>query len=74
MRAIAKLLLGDEAARVLDQFTGNDGDGFGLPEQARRPGEWCGSTPGHGAVADVLRGAAGSRRGGRPFSADESLR
>jgi hypothetical protein len=53
MRGIAKLLFGDDADRVLDLF-GDDADGFGLAEQARRAGEWCGSVPG---------GDAGARRG-----------
>jgi hypothetical protein len=58
MRGIAKLLFGDDADRVLDLFEGNDADGFGLAEQARRSGEWCGSVPGRDA---------GARRGpGRP--------
>jgi len=48
MRGIAKLLFGDDADRVLDLFEGNDADGFGLAEQARRSGEWCGSVPGRG--------------------------
>lgn len=33
---------------------GYDRDGFGLAERARRSGEWCGSTPGRGSVADAL--------------------
>lgn len=56
MRGIAKLLFGDDAGRLLDLFSGSDGDGFGMAERARRSGEWCGSTPGRGWAA----GAAGS--------------
>lgn len=58
MRGIAKLLFGDDADRVLDRF-GDDADGFGLAEQARRAGEWCGSVPGGDAGAG--RGAAHPR-------------
>jgi hypothetical protein len=51
MRGIAKLLFGDDGDRVLDLFAGDDADGFGLAEQARRSGEWCGSVPGGDAGA-----------------------
>jgi hypothetical protein len=61
MRAIAKLLLGDEAARALDLVAG-DGDGaggdqdrVGPAEQVRRSGAWCGTTP-EGSPGAVLRG------------------
>jgi hypothetical protein len=61
MRAIAKLLLGDEAARALDLLAG-DGDGAGddqgrvsPAEQVRRSGAWCGTTP-EGSPGAVLRG------------------
>ena len=56
MQEIAKLLFGEDAAGLLDMFDSADGDGFGLAERARRSGEWCGSTPGQGSVADALRG------------------
>jgi hypothetical protein len=74
MRGIARLLFGDDADRVLDRFNGTDGDWPGQAEQARRSGEWCGSTPGAAAVADVLRGAARAERGGRRSSGRESTR
>ena len=61
MRGIAKLLFGDDAGRLLDQFGGSDADGFGMAERARRAGEWCGSTPGGGSAADVALGAARPR-------------
>lgn len=69
MRGIAKLLFGDDADRLLGLFGEGDGDGFGLAEQARRSGEWCGSTPpgrrGPGAGAEAARPAA-SRKPGFP--------
>jgi hypothetical protein len=66
MRDIARLLFGDDADGLHDlfdgadgdRFDGADGDGFGMADRARRAGEWCGSTPGSGPVADALRGAA----------------
>jgi hypothetical protein len=69
MRGIAKLLFGDNADRLTGLFGEGDGDGFGLAEQARRSGEWCGSTPpgrrGFGAGAEAARPAA-SRKPGFP--------
>lgn len=61
MRGIAKLLFGDEAGRLLDMFGGDDADGFGMADRARRAGEWCGSTPGRGPATDAARGPARSR-------------
>jgi hypothetical protein len=55
VRDIAKLLSG--------LFAPGESDEFRLAEQARRAGEWCGSTPRRGAVADALRGAGGGRGG-----------
>jgi hypothetical protein len=65
MHAIAKLLLGDEAARALDLLAGEtsageagagDDQGQVSPaEQVRRSGAWCGTTPG-GSPGAVLRG------------------
>jgi hypothetical protein len=55
MRGIAKLLFGDDADRLLDLLGGSDADGFGLADQARRSGEWCGSTPGRDSAADAAR-------------------
>ena len=62
MRGIAKLLFGDDADRLFDLLGGDDADGFGMADRARRSGEWCGSTPGRGPVGDIARGAV--RRGG----------
>ena len=69
MRDIAKLLFGDGASRALDllagrdsDIPGNDADGSGLAERARRSGEWCGTTPGHGRAADALGTASRARR------------
>lgn len=73
MRGIAKLLFGGgpgtgesgtgepgtgEPGILAELFAPGDADGFGMAERARRAGEWCGTTPGRGSVADVLRGAA----------------
>jgi hypothetical protein len=55
MRDIAKLLFGDDTGRLLDLFSGSDGDGFGMADRARRAGEWCGSTP--GSAGSAARGA-----------------
>ncbi len=61
MREIAKLLLGDEAARALDLLagdddrTGNEQERVSPAEQVRRSGAWCGTTPGASPGA-VLRG------------------
>jgi hypothetical protein len=59
MRDIARLLFGDDAGRLLDLFDAGDEGEFGMAERARRAGEWCGSTPGHGSAADAASGAAG---------------
>lgn len=58
MRGIAKLLFGDDAGRLLDRFGGDDADGFGMADRARRSGEWCGTTPGRGPVGDIVPGRA----------------
>jgi hypothetical protein len=65
MRGIAKLLFGDDAGRLLDLLGGDDADGFGMADRVRRSGEWCGSTPGRGPVADAVGGTA-RRAGARP--------
>jgi hypothetical protein len=69
MRGIAKLLLGDEAGKLLG-LLGED-DWSGMAEQTRRAGEWCGTTPGRGAVADAVRGARRPDRIPRPVSAPD---
>lgn len=58
MRDIVKLLLGDDAGRLLSLFSGG-GDESGMAERVRRSGEWCGSTPGRGAAARAVRDTAG---------------
>ncbi len=50
-----------DAGRLPDLFGASDADGFGLAEQARAAGEWCGSTPGRGSAADAADGAARPR-------------
>ena len=67
MRGIAKLLFGGDADQLLGLLAGNDDDDWcGMAERARRSGEWCGTTPGHGTVADAVRGAARPGRIHRP--------
>jgi hypothetical protein len=56
MRDIAKLLSG--------LFAPGESDEFSLAEQARRAGEWCGTTPGRGSAAGLLRATVGGRAGG----------
>jgi hypothetical protein len=56
MRGIARLLLGRDPGETDDQFAPGEGDVFGLAEQARRAGDWCGSTPRGGSIADALLG------------------
>ena len=46
MLGITKLLFGADTARALEELAGDDG--WGLADQVRRSGEWCGSTPGRG--------------------------
>jgi hypothetical protein len=59
MRDIAKLLFGEDTDRLLDLFSGGDGDGFGMADRVHRAGEWCGTTPGRdSAAAAAARGAA----------------
>jgi len=66
MRGIAKLLLGDEAGKLFGLLP--DDEWSGMAEQARRTGEWCGTTPGRGAAADAVRGVPRSRTVPRPVS------
>ena len=49
MLGIVRLLLGENVDRA-----GPRDEEAGLAERARRSGEWCGSTPGRGSVADAL--------------------
>ena len=70
MRGIAKLLFdvdGDESR--LPGLLGGDEDWFRLADEARRTGEWCGTTP--GSVADAVRGAPRPGRIRRPVSAPD---
>jgi len=59
MRDIAKLLFGRQSDILSGLFAPGESDEFRLAEQARRAGEWCGTTPGRGSAADLLRGRAG---------------
>ena len=68
MRGIAKLLFdGDGDESGLTGLLGGDEDWFRLADEARRAGEWCGSTPSR--VADAVLGAPRGGRIGRPMSA-----
>lgn len=72
MRGIAKLLFdGDgDGSRLLGLLDGDE-DWFRLADEARRTGEWCGTTPGRGAVADTVHGAPRPGRIRRPISAPD---
>jgi hypothetical protein len=70
MRGIAKLLFnedGDEG-RLLG-LPGGDEDWFRLADEARRTGEWCGTTPSR--VADAVHGVPRPGRLRRPMSAPD---
>ena len=71
MRGIAKLLFdrdGDGDEGRLPGLLGGDEDWFRLADEARRTGEWCGTTPGR--VADAVHGAPLGRLR-RPMSAPD---
>jgi len=57
MRGIAKLLFGGDGDR--DGLRGllGDDDWWRAADQARRAGEWCGSTPGRDSAAGQANGA-----------------
>jgi hypothetical protein len=65
MRDIARLLFGRDPGSPDEPYAPGDMEGFGLAERARRAGEWCGSTPGRGSLADVLFGAGSQRPANR---------
>ena len=62
VQGIVRLLLGENVDRVGPR--GEDEEA-GLAERARRSGEWCGSTPGRGSVADALRSTGTSAARGK---------
>jgi len=73
MRGIAKLLFGGDGDGDRDGLAGllaGDDGWWRAADQARRSGEWCGSTPGHDAAPGPLRGTHRGRpvgpRGPRP--------
>ena len=72
MRGIAKLLFGgdggaaDDGGRLRGLLAGDE-DWYRLADEARQAGEWCGTTPGAGAV----RGAPRRGRTRRPVSAPD---
>ena len=72
MRGIAKLLFGGGGGE--DRLAGllaGDEDWSRLADEARRAGEWCGTTPGRGAAADAVRGVHRPGRIRRPMSAPD---
>jgi hypothetical protein len=70
MRGIVKLLFAGDEER-LTGLLGGDDDWFRLAGQAREAGEWCGTTPGRGAVADAVHGAPRTGRIRRAMSAPD---
>ncbi len=62
MRGIMRLLFGREEGILSEVFGGDEADGFGMADRARRAGEWCGTTPGSGPGAG-RPGRAGATRG-----------
>jgi hypothetical protein len=56
VRDIMRLVFGREEGILSELFDGDDADGFGMADRARRAGEWCGTTPGSDA------GRAGASR------------
>ena len=68
MRGIAKLLFGgDGDGDRLAGLLGGDDDWFRQADEARRAGEWCGSTPGR----DVTARASRARQVPRPARPSE---
>ena len=73
MRDIMRLLFGREEGILQDMFGGDEADGFGMADRARRAGEWCGTTPGSGAGAG-RPGRARASRGVPHPGADREFR
>ncbi len=69
MRGIAKLLFdGDGDEGGLAGLLAGDDDWLRLADQARRAGEWCGTTPGRGAAERAVRGRSPAHPVPRPVS------
>ena len=62
VRDIMRLVFWREDGMLSELFGGDDADGFGMAERARRAGEWCGTTPPRGSAAGRPGGAGASRR------------
>jgi len=73
MRDIVRLLLGREEGILSELFGGDEADGFGMADRARRAGEWCGTTPGSGPGAR-RPGRAGASRSMPRQLADREFR
>jgi hypothetical protein len=67
-----RLVFGSEEGILSELFGGDEADGFGMADRARRAGEWCGSTPGSGSAAG-RPGAVGCSRH-VPHVIDEEFR
>ena len=65
MRDIMRLVFWREEGILSELFGGDDADGFGMADRARRAGEWCGTTPPRGSAAGGPRGAGAARGGPR---------
>jgi hypothetical protein len=74
MHGIARLLFGREADSLDDLFAPGDGDVSGLAEQARRAGDWCGTTPPGGSVSGAGLGGDRTRREARPGAGPDDRR
>ena len=61
VRDIMRLVFGREEGILFELFGGDDPDGFGMADRARRAGEWCGTTPGRGSAAGGHCAASASR-------------
>jgi hypothetical protein len=65
--ALASLLFGRDAGRLLDLITGESDREQEMADRVVRSGEWCGSTPGRGRSPRQAGGANPSRRPEFPF-------
>ena len=68
MRDIMRLLFGREEGILSGVLGGDEADGFGMADRARRAGEWCGTTPGSDSAAGRPGGAGTARGGSRPVA------
>jgi hypothetical protein len=73
MRDVIRILFGREEGILSELFGGDEADGFGMADRARRAGEWCGTTPGSRSGAG-RPGRAGAPRGVPRQIADREFR